>query len=330
MAGGFTGTPEAVVTSSGQGTTRTVIKARAKAIFDEGIAGVIPDTSADGGWNDIINGAMQIVAVDAMCIKGKITIPTLKDAVASIAVGGTLIANGSPTIAITGTAGTGAHAVASISAAGDVSSVRVTEGGSGYTAVVVTAQGTRTFTGTLGVRSKYALTEGTDFAMLLIEEVTYNGLTIDPLAEDDLTSSNWRWREQAGGTPRNYYIDGIAPSAKIVLYPKPSTIGSAIEIFGRVRPAPMSLDTGNDTEKFDITSPFDWLVVWKAVQLACGQAMSDPLAAITKMQYAERQYLMNLDKYKGMNAWPDGRSLVKASAPGGGGWPPAYGRTEFM
>jgi len=223
-------------------------------------------------------------------------------------------------------------AIASVSSTGDITSIRVTDGGKDYKtapAVAVTGSTKHTYTATLGVREAYVITDATASTMLFIEEVTYNGQTIDPMADDDLTASNQKWRDQAGGTPRYYYIEGLTPSARIVLYPKPSAVGDTIEVFGRVRPAPLPLATTSDTRLLEISSPFDMLVVWKAVQLACGQAMSDPLAAVTKMQLAERQYLMNLDKFKGLSAWPDGRSLVKASSPRRDGWPP-MGRTEYM
>jgi len=398
-------------------TTRAAIKARAKAIFEEGITGVVPDTAVDGGWNDIINAAMDIVAVDAMCIKGKITLATLKDAVASVTVAGTADTTATPVTTITaegatavatatvsatgaitaltfvsgGTTGwhvgdlmtvthsitvptgsgalakvatlnvaalatmtvvrgganftaaaggitltpyaSGAKATALISSSGDITSVRVTDGGRYYNTiptVSVAGASNRTTTAVMGVRDSYNITDGNDDVMLFIEEVTYNGQTIDPMADDDLTASNQKWRDQSAGTPRYYYVEGITPSASIVLYPKPSGVGETIEVFGRIRPRPLPLAISSDTQYMEISSPFDMLVVWKAVQLACGQAMSDPMAAVTKMQLAERQYLMNLDKFKGLSAWPDGRSLVKASSPRRDGWPPAYGRTEYM
>lgn len=135
------------------------------------------------------------------------------------------------------------------------------------------------------------------------------GTQLAEYSEDEMIECFGNWRGAASGTPARYVWNGIEATGRLTLHPAPGVDGTKILVRGYSVPANLA----NDAATIELRAPYDELLVWKMVMMACELNTDDP-DVLRKLAYYEGRYGEKARELKARNHWPYERRVIKGEA----------------
>lgn len=147
--------------------------------------------------------------------------------------------------------------------------------------------------------------------LLSVREVWWDdyGTQLVEYSEDEMTECFGNWHNAASGTPARYVWGGGEASGTFTLHPAPGADNINILVRGFSVPANLA----NDNATIEMNAPYDELLVWKMVMIACEHNTDDP-DVLRKLAFYEGRYAEKARELKARNHWPYERRVIKGES----------------